>query len=58
MVASNQNWKCGKCDSALDYTYEIDHIVPLCKGGTNNISNLVALDPNCHKQKTLKMYIE
>ncbi len=52
IVASNQKWKCLYCNSTLDYTYEIDHIIPLCKGGTNNINNLQALCRNCHGKKT------
>jgi hypothetical protein len=53
MVASNQHWKCGSCKQTLDYTYEIDHHVPLFKGGSNEISNLIALCRNCHGKKTL-----
>ena len=37
----------------LDETYEIDHITPLYKGGTNDIINLQALCPNCHRKKTI-----
>ena len=53
MVASNQQWKCGSCKQTLDYTYEIDHHIPLFKGGSNDISNLIALCRNCHGKKTL-----
>lgn len=53
MVASNQEWKCGSCNQTLDYTYEIDHHVPLFKGGSNEINNLIALCRNCHGKKTL-----
>jgi hypothetical protein len=54
MVASNQQWKCGgTCNQTLDYTYEIDHHIPLFKGGSNEISNLIALCRNCHGKKTL-----
>ena len=53
MVASNQEWKCGSCSQILDYTYEIDHHIPLFKGGSNEISNLIALCRNCHGKKTL-----
>jgi len=52
-VASNQNWKCGKCQKILDATFEIDHKVELQHGGTNHVSNLEALCRNCHGQKTL-----
>ena len=33
-------------------TYEIDHIVPLASGGTNDDSNLQLLCVDCHKEKT------
>ena len=52
-VASNQKWNCNICKNMLDETYEIDHIRPLYKGGTNNIINLQALWPNCHRKKTI-----
>ena len=52
-VASNQKWKCSSCNELLDATYEIDHITPLYKGGTNEVSNLKALCRNCHGKKTL-----
>jgi 5-methylcytosine-specific restriction endonuclease McrA len=53
IVASNQQWKCFMCHNLLDYSYEIDHNVPLFLGGTNNISNLHALCRNCHGKKTI-----
>lgn len=53
MVASNQKWKCGTCKQTLDFTYEIDHHIPLFKGGSNDVSNLIALCRNCHGKKTL-----
>lgn len=52
-VASQQNWLCKKCGEMLPATYEIDHIVRLDRGGTNEITNLAALCPSCHRQKTL-----
>lgn len=52
IIASNQQWKCFHCNSILDYTYEIDHKIPLYKGGNNDINNLQALCRNCHGKKT------
>jgi len=51
-VAAKQQWKCGLCQKMLDETYEVDHVTPLYKGGTNDISNLMAVDPICHRKKT------
>lgn len=53
IVASNQGWKCFSCQNILDATYEIDHIIPLYKDGTNDLDNLQALCRNCHGKKTL-----
>ena len=53
-VAASQQWKCQACSSILEATYEIDHITPKCKGGTNDENNLQALCPNCHRKKTRK----
>ena len=53
IIASNQAWKCGTCSEIMDYTYEIDHHIPLFKGGTNDIINLIALCRNCHGKKTI-----
>ena len=53
IVASNQQWKCGDCGITLDYSYEVDHKIPLFKGGSNHQDNLVALCRNCHGRKTI-----
>ena len=52
-VAASQEWKCGACAETLDETYEVDHKLALFKGGSNDISNLVALCPHCHRKKTV-----
>ena len=53
LVAAEQEWKCGHCQQLLKASYEIDHIKPLFKGGSNHRSNLMALCRNCHGEKTL-----
>ncbi len=52
-VAANQAWACAHCKHILDSSYEVDHIVALFNGGTNEIDNLVALCRNCHGKKTM-----
>ncbi len=52
-VAASQGWKCGTCGSLLDETYEVDHRLALFNGGSNDMSNLVALCPGCHRKKTV-----
>ena len=51
-VASNQNWKCGDCHEKLTAWFEVDHTIRLDQGGSNDISNLIALCRNCHGKKT------
>ena len=51
-VASSQNWKCGNCNKQLNHTFEVDHKKRLEYGGTNEVSNLIALCRNCHGEKT------
>ena len=53
VVASSQQWSCKNCKQLLDASYEIDHIIPLYKGGNNDLTNLQALCRNCHGQKTI-----
>jgi hypothetical protein len=51
-ISAQQGWKCGHCQQQLSSSYEVDHIVPLYKGGSNDLTNLVSLCPNCHRNKT------
>jgi len=40
---------CGRKPST-----QVDHIVPLCKGGTDIRSNLQGICDQCHEEKTAK----
>lgn len=51
-VASQQNWCCGQCKNQLTAWFEVDHTIRLENGGSNDVSNLVALCRNCHGEKT------
>lgn len=51
-VASEQNWKCGKCQNQLSAWFEVDHVQRLEHGGSNEVGNLVALCRECHGEKT------
>lgn len=52
-VAAEQQWRCNKCGDLLSAAFEIDHIIPLYKGGSNEAHNLQALCRNCHGMKTV-----
>lgn len=54
LLASSQEWKCGHCKQILDPAYEVDHIIPLSQGGTNDDSNLLCLCRKCHGIKTFQ----
>ena len=49
---------CAACGELIDITpgtdrpFELDHIVPLWKGGQDNDGNRQCLCPDCHKTKT------
>jgi hypothetical protein len=55
-VAASQGWKCNACDTLfrMDIKYEVDHVIPLHRGGSNSRYNLQALCTVCHKKKTEK----
>lgn len=49
---------CAECGEIIDITpgttrpFELDHIVPLWRGGQDNDGNRQCLCPDCHKDKT------
>lgn len=53
-VASQQGWKCNKCNQMLSASFEVDHKIELQFGGSNHVSNLAALCRNCHGDKTMQ----
>jgi len=67
-VAGKQNYKCAA--NIVNYTcpldgksfdesgYEIDHIIPLVAGGSNDIDNLQALCLLCHRVKSSRHSME
>lgn len=54
-----QGGKCPYCQSSLKHKYEIDHIIPLSKGGSNYANNIQLLCDNisgnaCNQSKNAK----
>ena len=59
IIAAKQQWRCAHCDELLPSTFELDHIVPLHLGGSNDFeTNSAVLCNFCHATKTQKEMIE
>lgn len=52
-ITEKQQNTCGECKSALSPYFELDHIIGLQFGGTNEESNLMALCRECHGIKSI-----
>lgn len=46
-----QRGLCACCGKKLAKKYEIDHIIPISKGGDNTDKNIQILTPRCNRQK-------
>lgn len=53
-IKNRQNDACGICKKGITTIFQIDHIIALQYGGTNNIDNLMALCCECHAEKSHK----
>lgn len=50
------NLCCESCSSIINNNnYHLDHITPLCKGGTNKLDNLAILCSVCNLSKSSKL---
>ena len=59
-LLERQDWKCAEatCRASLREKRHLDHIQPLSKGGSNDISNLQYLCPGCNCRKNAKDPLE
>lgn len=48
--------QCQQCkaDKRVTLAEEVDHIIPISEGGTDDMKNLQAINAQCHKVKTAK----
>ncbi|PPJ61953.1 HNH endonuclease [Cuspidothrix issatschenkoi] len=55
-VFQRDKYQCQSCGKISQETHlSIDHIIPLSRGGKNDISNLQTLCLTCNQQKTDKI---
>lgn len=55
-VFTRNKYQCQSCgQTKLEAELTIDHIIPLARGGTNDISNLQTLCRTCNQKKTDKL---
>ena len=57
LTFSRQKCLCAICGDELGSRFEMDHISPLCTGGSNEASNYRALCPMCHAEETDKLLL-
>jgi 5-methylcytosine-specific restriction endonuclease McrA len=55
-LLKEQNYKCAYCKTSLENRVaNIEHVLALKKGGSNDIENLVMACPDCNKAKGNKL---
>ena len=51
-IYQRDNYQCQSCgQTQTETTLNIDHIIPLAKGGSNDMSNLQTLCHTCNQKK-------
>ena len=62
-ILNKSNNKCCHCGQLISFDKKkgynqatVEHFVPLSKGGTNSIKNLIALCPSCNREKDDYIY--
>lgn len=59
IMLEKSNGRCAHCGTpiSLSEDFTVEHVIPLSKGGTNDISNLVGLCSKCNKEKSNLIYL-
>ncbi|MCU0897747.1 MAG: HNH endonuclease, partial [Burkholderiales bacterium] len=54
ILAPLQDHRCFYCQEKIDQRAEVDHFVPLSKGGTHHPENIVLACKSCNRAKAAK----
>ena len=57
-LLGRQIGQCAYCSVDLGENFEFDHVVPVSRGGSHSIGNLVAACRKCNRSKTYKFITE
>lgn len=55
-IKSKSNGVCSHCGKPLSDDFTVEHVIPLSKGGSNDMTNIVALCSNCNTEKDSYIY--
>lgn len=53
-IGAAQRWRCAVCAIGIKSDYEVDHVVPLALGGSDDKGNLQLLCMRCNRSKGAK----
>ena len=56
LMRKKSNNRCCHCGKELTDDFSVEHVIPLNKGGTNDLSNMVALCQKCNLEKADLIY--
>ncbi len=57
-LLDNQMGLCAYCNVLLDSTYQVDHVIPIAKGGGNGADNIAICCSFCNASKGCKILYE
>jgi 5-methylcytosine-specific restriction protein A len=54
LVLVRDGYRCCECGTIKVAGMEVDHVVPVSRGGTDDLDNLRAMCAPCHRHKTAR----